>query len=111
MEQLAVLPMIKREMSRKHFNATDLSLALKMKYHTVVGTLSRDTLQVQRLAELSEVLNYNFFREIAAKLPYAEPDYSVPADTSELTALQSRVKELELEVNILRQTLKDLVGK
>ncbi len=111
MEQLAILPMIKREMKRKHINQMDLSRGLKMHHSSVVGMLRRPTLQVQRLAELSEFLNYNFFREIAAKLPYPEPDYSVAEDRSEIEALRNRVKELELEANILRQTLKDLVSR
>lgn len=111
MEQLPLLPMIKREMERKHLNASDLSRGLHRPYQSVVGMLKRPTLQVQRLAELSEFLNYNFFREIAVKLPYAEPDYSIPKDLTEVASLQNRIKELELEVNILRQTLKDLVSR
>lgn len=105
MEQLPILSMIKREMERKHVNASDLSRGLKVNHSSVAGMLKRPTLQVQRLAEISEFLNYNFFREIAAKLPYPEPDLI------EVTALQNRVKELELEVSILRQTLKDLVSR
>jgi len=108
MEQLPILSMIKREMERKHINASDLSRGLKMNHSSVVGMLKRPTLQVQRLAELSELLNYNFFREIAVKLPYSEPDV---VDATEATTLQNRVKELELEVSILRQTLKDLVSR
>jgi len=111
MEQLAILPMIKREMARKHINATDLSRGLKMNHSSAVGMLKRPTLQVQRLAEISEFMSYNFFREIAAKLPCSEPDYSVAEDRTEVDGLQNRIKELELEVSILRQTLKDLVGR
>lgn len=108
MEQLTILSMIKREMERKRITASDLSRGLKMNHSSVVGMLKRPTLQVQRLAELSELLNYNFFREIAVKLPYSEPDV---VDATEATALQNRVKELEMEVSILRQTLKDLVSR
>jgi hypothetical protein len=111
MEQLVLLPMIKREMARKHINATDLSRGMKINHSSAVGMLKRSTLQVQRLAELSEFLQYNFFREIAAKLPYTEPDYSVAEDRTEVENLQTRIKELEMEVNILRQTLKDLVSR
>ena len=111
MEQLAILSMIKREMARKHINATDLSRGMNINHSSAVGMLKRETLQVQRLAELSEFLQYNFFREIAAKLPYTEPDYSVAEDRTEVENLQSRIKELEIEVNILRQTLKDLVSR
>ena len=111
MEQLAILPMIKREMAHKHINATDLSRGMKISHSSIVGMLKRSTLQVQRLAELSEFLQYNFFREIAAKLPYTEPDYSVAEDRTEVENLQARIKELEMEVSILRQTLKDLVSR
>jgi hypothetical protein len=111
MEQLPILPMIKREMARKRINATDLSRGLKMNHSSAVGMLKRPTLQVQRLAELSEFLNYNFFREIAVKFPCPEPDYTKEIDRTEVDALQNRVKELELEVSILRQTLKDLVSR
>jgi hypothetical protein len=111
MEQLAILSMIKREMAGKHINASDLSRGLKLNHSSVVGMLKRPTLQVQRLAEISEFLNYNFFREIAVKLPFAEPDYTVAIDRTEVDGLQNRVKELELEVGILRQTLKDLVSR
>jgi hypothetical protein len=111
MEQLATLQMIKREMQRKHVNASDLSRGLKMNYSSVAGMLSRPTLQVQRLAEISEFMNYNFFREIARKLPYTDPDYTTEIDRTEVGGLQSRVKDLELEVSILRQTLKDLAGR
>jgi hypothetical protein len=108
MEQLAILSMVKRELQRKHINASELSRGLKMNYSSVAGMLNRPTLQVQRLAELSEFLNYNFFREIARQLPYSEPNF---LDTSEAIALQSRIKELEMEVSILRQTLKDVVSR
>jgi hypothetical protein len=73
--------------------------------------LKRSTLQVQRLAEISEFLQYNFFREIAAKLPYKEPDYPVAEDRTEVENMQSHIKELELEVSILQQTLKSLVSR
>lgn len=111
MEQMATLQMIKREMKHKHINASDLSRGLKMNYSSVAGMLSRPTLQVQRLAEISEFLNYNFFREIASKLPGTEPDYSLDTDRIEINGLKNRIKDLELEVSILRQTIKDLVSR
>ena len=111
MEPIAPITLIAREMERKHINVTDLGRGLRIKHSTVVTMMQRPTLQVQRLAEVSEFLNYNFFREIANKLPYAEPDYTSDANRTEVSGLQNRVKDLELEVSILRQTIKDLAGR
>jgi len=105
MEQLAIIAMVRREMDRKNISGAELARALKVNPSSVMGMFCLSTLQVQRLAEISEFLRYNFFREIAQKLPFAEPEYT------EATVLQNRVKELEFEVSILRQTIRDLAGK
>lgn len=105
MEQLAVISMIRREMDRKNISGAELARALKVNPSSVMGMFNRSTLQVQRLAEISEFLRFNFFRELALKLPFTEPD------SGEITGLQNRVKELELEVSILRQTIRDLAGR
>jgi hypothetical protein len=110
METLQVLTMVKREIQRKRISVSELSRGLKIKTTTVSGMLKSPTFQVQRLAELSEFLNYNFFRELAAQLPYAEPVFAEESKQSEVAELQHRIKELEMEVKILRQTLKDLVS-
>jgi hypothetical protein len=110
METLPVLSMVRRELQRQKVSIAELSRALKINHSSASGVLKSPTFQVQRLAELSELLNYNFFRELAAKLPYAEPVFVHDSDQSEVAQLQSRVKELEMEVGILRQTLKDLVS-
>lgn len=111
MVQLKITSMIKREMERKRVSGADLAHALKINHSSVSGMLQRPTIQVQRLAELSEFFNYNFFREIAQELPFPEPDYANTADKADVARLQSRVRDLELEVSILRQTIKDLVSR
>lgn len=105
MEQLETIAMVRRELNRRNISGAELARALKVNPSSVMGMFNRSTLQVQRLAEISEFLRYNFFRELAQKLPFAEPDYS------EVTGLQNRVKELEFEVSILRQTIRDLAGR
>jgi len=60
------------------------------------------------LAELSDFFQYNFFREIATTLPYSEPEFSVKNDPTQMEALQTQVKELEMEVKILNQVIKGL---
>jgi hypothetical protein len=108
---IPVLAMVKREMQRKRVTVSELSRALKINTSSASGMLKSPTFQVQRLIELSELLNYNFFREIAAQLPFTEPIYVNESKSSEVEELKSRMKELEMENNILRQTLKDLVSR
>jgi hypothetical protein len=112
METIAVQAMVNRELKRKFHSPAEIARKLNLNPSTVNGMLNRPTLQVQRLAELSEMCKYNFFREIAELLPYEEPVSTGMKTAANATdALNERIKELEMEVKILRQTLKDLVGK
>lgn len=105
MERIEILPLIRREMKRNHVSQTELAHKLNVIPTSVQGMLRRPTLQVQKLAELSEALNYNFFLEIGASLSCA-----APTDDTKATLLE-RIKALEMEVSILRQTLKDVVSR
>jgi hypothetical protein len=109
MERIAIIPGIKRIMKERRISVAELARGLKMHPASAAGMLKRPTLQVQKLAELSFFFQYNFFREIAESLPFSELDFS--ANSREAVDLQNRVKELELEVKVLRQTIKDLVGR
>ena len=91
------LSMIKREMNRRHINGTDLSRLLNLHQSTVVGMLNRSTIQVQKLAELSKALDYNFFREIAEQLPYKEPRFDEANKQKEAILLE--------EINLLKEVL------
>ena len=95
-------------MKNKHVTGAEIARALNMHPTSVNGMLHRPTLQVQKLADLSDLLQYNFFRELATKFPYAEPDCADKELVEANKNLQNRVKELELEVHILRQTIRDL---
>lgn len=104
--------MIRREMQKHHMIAADLARQLNVNPTNIVGMFNRPTLQVHKLEKFCEVFNYNFFREIAESLPYTEPNYDHPVNIEEIKApMQQRIKDLELEVSILRQTIKDLVSK
>ena len=112
MDKIDVVSTVNRELDNRHISHSDLARRLNLNPSSVQGMLARPTLQVQRLLDLSEVCNYNFFREVADLLPYAEP--SAPLIKSMAMAAngyEERIKELEMEVKILRQTLKDVVGK
>ena len=111
MTQLDIHAMIHREMQRKHFTGADIVRKLNLHPSTVQGMLSRPTMQVQKLVELSEMFQYNFFREIAEQLPYSEPAVVKEEPVNNEAELKERIKMLEMEVSILRQTIKDVVSR
>lgn len=109
--------MIRREMKKNYLNASGLAKKLNVHPTTVLGILKRPTIKIERLINLSEVLNYNFFREIADQLPYkarinAHEEEKYRASVEEkYKVYEDRIKELEMEVGILRDTLKSVVTK
>lgn len=108
METLNILEMVKRELNRRHITAADLSRKLDLSSSSANGMLHRNTMQVQRLAELSEICKYNFFREIADQLPYPEPGTPQPKPDD---LLQKRITELEIELGVYRRMFQELVKK
>lgn len=109
MEEIEVLGIIKRELKNKHVSPAELARQLSTNPSSVHGMLNRQTLQVRKLLRLSEILKYNFFKEIAEKLPYEEPLMAKGKDQEKV--LEERVKELEIEANTLRRTIKDIISK
>lgn len=112
MEKINVVSIVERELKNRHITYSGLARKLNTSPSTIQGMFSRTSLQVKRLFDLSAACNYNFFREIAELLPYAEPATKNIKSVSDITgALNERIKELETEVKILRQTIKDIAGK
>ena len=104
--------MIQRELKRSHYSYVEFARKLNVHPSSVPAMLERKTLQVEKLIRISEVFQYNFFREVAAMLPYTEPDYTAkPTVDTEKEELKERVKALEIEVNLLRQMLKDVIAR
>jgi hypothetical protein len=106
------IEMIRREMIRSHVTPTELARQLKVNPSSILGMFKRSTLQVNKLIKLSAIFQYNFFREIAGTLPYKEPVNETMIDENTIKApLLERIKALEMEVGILRQTLKDITSR
>lgn len=105
MQQLQIVTRINRLMASRHISKAALARFLGIPATAVTSMLKGSTLQVQRLAEISEYLKYNYFREIASELPFSEPEDVV------VTGLQNRIRDLEMEVTILRQTIRELMGR
>ena len=112
MEKINPTILVSREMQKRYITAAAVARKLNLNPSSVKTMLHSDTMQVQRLLDMSNLLQYNFFREIAALLHFTEPviEKETP-DVDPTIALNERIKELEIEVKILRQTLKEVVGK
>ena len=106
--QINEVAMVKREMKKRRYMAADIARSLRLSSSTIQSLLNRNQLHVARLLQFSEAMEYNFFKEIAWKLPYAEP---ANEENTIIGEQQNRIKELEIEVNILRQTLKELLAR
>ncbi|WP_243350097.1 hypothetical protein [Parabacteroides sp. FAFU027] len=108
MEKINALALINREVDKRRLSPADVAHLLNMNYSTIYVTLKRKNITVNDLAKFSEAFQYNFFKEIADHYSFAEPAEPV---NEEMIALKEKVKDLEQEVNFLRRTLKDLMGK
>lgn len=115
MEHLPVRQMIKREAQKRKIRAIDVSKGLHINYTSARTLLLRPTIQVQRLAELSELFQYNFFRELAQKLPYNEPYYNdqneLNSTMDEIEKLKRRILELEIENRTLKEAFQQALGR
>jgi len=100
--------MIWRQMEKRHLTGAEIARNLQKDPASLRAALNRPTMQVNKLADLSEYFQYNFFREIAETFPYSAPDYSVKNDRTEIETLETKVRDLEMEVKILKQVIKDL---
>jgi hypothetical protein len=99
-------------MNRKHHTFASLARSLNLKSTTVLLMFRRPTIQVSKLIKLSKIFEYNFFREIADQLPYAEPaNPGAAVMAKERDELTNRIKELEMEVAVLRQTIREVLNK
>lgn len=107
MEEGEIVEIIKRELKNKHVSPAELARQLSTTPSTVHGMLNRQTLQVGKLLQLSDILKYNFFKEIAQRLPYEEPALR----KEEEKQMEERIRELEIEATTLRRTIKDIIAK
>ena len=105
MEKIDALALVRREMKRQQLTIADVAQKTNFGTTSTYSIFRRKYITVQHLANFSEALQYNFFKEIGATLPFAQPVHE------ETAALQERVRELEQEINFLRRTLKDMMGK
>lgn len=108
MVEVDVMKMVKRQMKSQQISAQRLGRLLNISYTGAWQMMKSDSIRVNRLLELSEVLQYNFFREVSLQLPYAAPSDGDPNAPllAENTALKAQIRDLELQL----KTLKEAIG-
>lgn len=110
MEQLDWTKVINRQLKASGWSIQKMAHETKLTYSGVWQLLKRNDIQIQRLAELSEAFQYNFFRDLAEQLPYNEPDYTTAKENTEKEVLQARVQELEMELKVLKEAISLMRG-
>lgn len=99
------LALVRREMKRRGISIAELAHKTGFGVTSIYSIFRRKQVTVQHLCLFCEALNYNFFKEIGTQYSFSEPA------SEDVATLQEKVKEQELEIEFLRRTLKDLMGK
>ena len=116
MEQLDWIGVLKRQYKASGLSIQKVARKTGMTYSGVWQLLKRNDVRLHRLVDLSEAFQYNFLRELAEQLPYSEPSCREgtvkivepgisEADKREKDELAARVKELELELRVLKEVI------
>ncbi|PTN09402.1 hypothetical protein [Mangrovibacterium marinum] len=115
MKELPVKAMVQREARKRKIRAADVAKGLGIDYTSARTLFLRPTMQVQRLADLSELFEYNFFRELAQQLPYDAPYYNdeneLNSATDEIGKLKQRIFELEIENRTLKEAFQQALAR
>ena len=72
---------------------------------TIARYFKRATMRISTLFTISQVLKYNFIREIADKLPSEFPPHAANPLQSENDALKKEVEMLKREIEILKEVI------
>jgi transcriptional regulator with XRE-family HTH domain len=97
-----IVSIVRREVENKRITFAEMARRLGISRPSVTKFMSLHDMSVNRLMAISKILEYNFFTEIAAGF-----SLTAPLD-KEKEELKERVKSLEFEIKILRQTIKDM---
>jgi len=76
---------------------------------TINNYLRQPNMRIDTLFDISQALNYNFLREIAALLPPEMPPHNISPQQTRIAELELQNNELQLQVKTLKEAL-SLVG-
>jgi hypothetical protein len=94
------LRLVKQQMGKKNVNTAALARMMNLDPSTTYRMVEGQTLQLDKLKDLSMAFKYNFFQDLANLLDFPEP-----AKTDH-TACNERIRELEIENRVLTNLLK-----
>ena len=98
--------LIKLKMDEKRVNQVALAKSLNMEPSSVSRMLKSNSLSIEKLKQLSICLDYNFFVSFAGMLDLKEPALHVEPPPPDHTICNERIRELEIENNIMLKILK-----
>lgn len=101
--------MLKKHVKAKRYFQSGWARQQGVRPGTVAGYLKGETMQVDTLFTICQVLEYNFFKDLAAALPEHLPPQPVSEHETRIKELEEKVKQLEWQNATLKEALK-LVG-
>lgn len=118
-----VFNMINRELKSRHITKTELSRKMNVSQSTVQGMFRSKSIKVHRLMEISKIVNYNFFSEIAHKMSVEDPvtemilqlkeeEFSEETDSlnMEIERLKHEKETLKVKFELLESVIEKLGG-
>lgn len=100
-KNIKVNAMVNAQLRIKNVSPIDLGRRINVSRATAYALLDRKSMPVDRLIDISKVLGYNFFTEIANELEISTPS---PRNL-EGESLQEKILKLETQLEVLKDVL------
>ncbi|MEP7169858.1 MAG: hypothetical protein ABI855_10860 [Bacteroidota bacterium] len=97
--------MLRKYVKEKRIFQSAWAREQQIKPKTVISYFKRSTMQTETLFTICQVLNYNFIRQVADRLPANMPPYAANPLEQENAALKKEIEMLKHEVEILNRVV------
>ena len=103
MSEEQIFEWVAAEIERQKISKSELARQMNIHHTTLQGMYRRKSIPIHRLLQLCEILDYNFFQDIANQLEISEP-LPLNNDQQEMIAgLQNTIQDLRVKVNLLEE--------
>jgi hypothetical protein len=97
--------MLKKHCKEKRIYKAAWARHQKVNHATIFGYFKKKTMQVSTLFTISQVMKYNFIRQIADALPPEFPPHAANPLQAEVDALKKENEKLKDEIAVLRSVI------